>query len=114
MGRRNIDELGCVRCDMLFTRLEGSPSGKRSQYVAMQLRGEAKSGTSMMHEWASGALYHACNFLKRSYGEHTCRMSWTSETEEDALKGKFTNRTLTFEPHRGGAGARCSCDDVDR
>lgn len=102
----------CIPCDVLFSELRSTDSGRRVQEVQMQLRGEPKSGTGFIHQWASGMLYHACEFLQRSFGKDTCRMAWESEDPEEPTT--YTNRSLIFEPELGGADAPCSCLDVDR
>lgn len=97
------------RCDLLFARLEDGPqgdSGARVQHVEVQERGEPKSGTGMLFEWATGALAYSCIYLQKAYGRNSCRIEWNSY-----------NRTLIFDPSLAALERReppCSCDNVER
>lgn len=63
----------CPPCEFFFSKLEeNEENGKLTQVVRVQERGEPKSGTGMMFDWATGALYETCNYLQRFYGEATC------------------------------------------
>lgn len=63
----------CPPCDFFFRRLEeNEETGKLSQIVSVQERGEPKSGTGLMMDWATGALDHTCVYLQHQYGEATC------------------------------------------
>lgn len=63
----------CPPCELLFRKLEkNKKTGKLTQVVRVQERGEPKSGTSLMLDWATGALDQACIYLQRLYGEATC------------------------------------------
>lgn len=102
----------CPPCDILFSRLQDSPDGTRSQHVDMQVRGEAKSGTSFMFKWASEALKTACTYLKRSFGESSCQIDEESVPGRPGVVGKIS---LVFEPMKASRrDARCRCLDVDR
>ena len=60
----------CPPCELLFRRLERpGKEGKMIQDVKVQLRGEPMSGTGMPRDWATGALGHICDYLKRLFGE---------------------------------------------
>lgn len=63
----------CPPCELLFRKLErNTESGKLAQVVRVQERGEPKSGTSLMLDWATGALDRTCIYLQQLYGEATC------------------------------------------
>ena len=60
----------CPPCELLFRNLErAGEDNKLSQVVRVQERGEPKSGTGMMFDWATGTLMHTCNYLKHFFGE---------------------------------------------
>lgn len=99
----------CTPCESLFSKLELSPEGHRIQKVEMVERGEPKSGTGFMYSWAEAALRHACDFLRTSFGEESCRIEVTGEGSEPAAE-----KTLIFDPSLGRDSARCSCVNVDR
>lgn len=74
----------CPPCSLLFTKVgqqeEGTPvaeggTGTRVQSISLMERGEPKSGTGFMFEWAGGSLVHACDYLKATFGEDTCKVS---------------------------------------
>eukprot|EP00903_Cladosiphon_okamuranus_P021789 g20035.t1 len=73
--------------------------------VEVQERGEPKSGTGFMFEWATWALGHACTYLVQAYGQGTCWIEWD-----------FKNRTMIFEPDLAAMDgtAKCPCHDVRR
>lgn len=97
-----------AHCQSLFGKLEDGQIGSRGrvQHVEVQERGEPKSGTGFMYEWATGALGHSCVYLQRAYGMGSCRIEWD-----------FANRTLIFEPHVAMSESStppCHCDGIDR
>lgn len=104
-----LDSQDCpANCHDLFGKLDDWQSGSRGsvQHVEVQERGEPKSGTGFMYEWASGALGHSCAFLQRAYGKGSCRIEWV-----------FTKRTLIFEPHMALSETDtppCHCDGIER
>ena len=56
-------------CEFLFDNLEkNEENGLLSQTVRVQERGEPKSGTGMMMDWAAGALVQTCEYLQDQYG----------------------------------------------
>eukprot|EP00752_Nemacystus_decipiens_P004759 g4334.t1 len=96
-------------CGGLFRRLRCDDDNDcehgKQQNVDVQERGEPKSGTGFMYEWATGALGHACAYLAQTYGEGTCWVEW-----------EFSNRTMIFDPSLAADDdtARCPCHDVQR
>ena len=59
----------CVPCELFFSNLEiNEENGLLSQVVRVQERGEPKSGTGMMFDWAAGALVQTCNYLQQLFG----------------------------------------------
>ena len=63
----------CPPCELFFTKLEDTGgNGKLSQFVAVQERGEPKSGTGFMYFWAIATFIKTCDYLKGLYGEETC------------------------------------------
>lgn len=101
----------CPTCDALFPLVETTPSGERVGVVHYQQRGEPKSGTGVVFDWATKAISEACSYLNHYFGEGSChtRYFWPSP-----LTGDAGNRTLIFEPRVGRENARCPCDNVDR
>ncbi|CAM9470199.1 unnamed protein product [Scytosiphon promiscuus] len=92
-------------CSDVFSKLEDGPPGRptKTQRIQVQERGEPKSGTGFMFEWATIALGHSCMFLQNAYGERSCWIEWTP-----------LNRTMIFDPSLSTpASASCSCDDVE-
>lgn len=74
----------CPPCSLLFTKVglreEGTPfaeggTGMRVQNITLMERGEPKSGTGFMFEWAGGSLVHACDYLKATFGQDACKVS---------------------------------------
>lgn len=94
----------CLPCVDLFSKLEAGADGRLSQVVEIQQRGEPKSGTHMMGNWAREVLRRTCVFLGSMYGSETCTTTTT--------KGRFTQ--LHFNPQMSRNGSTCSCDTIDR
>ena len=66
-------EKGCPPCELFFHKLDkNEETGNLAQVVRVQERGEPKSGTGMMFDWATGALDQMCKHLQLLYGEVTC------------------------------------------
>lgn len=82
-----VTEEACPPCELLFRNLKRiSSDGKLAQVVRVQERGEAKSGTDMMFDWATGALVRSCDYLKYFFGEEThVTTVWTSEINNDNI-----------------------------
>ena len=60
----------CVPCENLFRKLERvEDNGKLSRVVKVQLRGEPKSGTGIMFDWATAAMVRMCDHLQLLFGE---------------------------------------------
>lgn len=98
----------CPPCDMLFSKLEKNSRGTWEQRVHMQERGEPKSGTSFMFEWAGGLLLHACDYLNRSFGEGSCHVKLANNRRFHTLE----KCSLSFEPSKAEKPGPCSCDDL--
>lgn len=91
-----------------------------------QVRGEAKSGTSFMYEWAVNALVVTCSWLELLFGRGACRISWKNIKGEafptvpkEATVKEIKTVLLEFEPRTqrdgGSSGdAACKCEDVDK
>lgn len=92
----------------------------------LQLRGEPKSGTGFMYEWAVNALMFTCAELNRLYGQHACSITWRG-VQSRGKKRSITRNThithmkevlLVFEPANKGSQnvspAPCKCEKVDR
>lgn len=98
-----------------------------------QIRGEPKSGTTFMYEWAANALMVACGRIERMYGMGTCKVDF--EWAYSDRRGKIapiTSSTTTknmkrlildFDPRRwrgpvssngNGVDAACPCENLDR
>ncbi|CAM9129309.1 unnamed protein product [Ectocarpus sp. 8 AP-2014] len=95
----------CLPCEELFSKLQGAPNGKLLQNSQLQLRGEPKSGTSFMFEWAKVVLKHTCDHLQDMYGPESCR------TEE--IGEKETQVNMIFEPSLA-TDASCTCEAIER
>lgn len=66
----HTEEEACPPCEILFRNLEKSATtGKLSQVTRVQERGEPKSGTGVMFDWASGTLIRTCAYLQHFFGE---------------------------------------------
>lgn len=62
----------CTPCEHFFDRLEiNEENGLLSEAVTVQERGEPKSGTGMMFDWATAALVQRCDYLQGLFGELT-------------------------------------------
>ena len=60
----------CPPCANFFRKLEkDEENGLLSQVVRVQERGEPKSGTGMMFDWATGVLVRTCSYLQKLFGE---------------------------------------------
>ncbi|CAM9337264.1 unnamed protein product [Ectocarpus sp. 13 AM-2016] len=108
-GKRSLGEQGgvqCLPCEGLFKNLEEAPDGKLLQKSQLQLRGEPKSGTGFMFDWAVGILQLTCKHLQGMYGLTSCRTEFTGE-EQAVL-------TMTFEPSLAATGASCPCQRIRR
>ena len=59
----------CPPCELFFRKLaESGEDGKLVQEVKVQQRGEPKSGTSFMYDWATATLLRTCDYLKYLFG----------------------------------------------
>lgn len=106
-----ILEGGCPPCSEVFKRLKES-RGRHFQDVKVEERGEPKSGTAFMLEWAGGALDHTCNYLNALFGRSSCQFEVSTSTVLGATTLKLA--TLTFRPQWTRADSSCSCSGVDR
>lgn len=71
VSQEATDEL-CLPCESFFRKLERvEENGKLSRNLKVQLRGEPKSGTGIMFDWATAAMMRACDHLQLLYGEET-------------------------------------------
>ncbi|CBN79477.1 hypothetical protein Esi_0254_0001 [Ectocarpus siliculosus] len=124
-GLRKLQADECPPCETMFGKLNGA-----QQHVELQLRGEPKSGTSFMFEWAVNALMVTCEELGRLYGEGTCTFRWrgffsrrkqkpvSPETALVDMKEVF----FVFKPNRqhgrssagGPSASPCPCSTVDK
>lgn len=105
----------CLPCESLFGRLEVDASRpgdlRRVQHVEVMQRGEPKSGTGGMFEWATGSLYHVCQHLNQHYGRESCSVEWGRWSPGDY----YGNHTLVFEPPlEQPSDAPCPCTGVRR
>lgn len=64
-----------------------------------------------MLEWAGGALMHTCNYLKQSFGEASCEVTWS--LADDRIHD-LKHMTMTFKPGLAVSSARCPCAGIDR
>lgn len=97
-----FDDDSCPPCDLIFSKVLDYGQGVRRQYVDLMERGEPKSGTGFMFEWAGGCLEHACDYFKEMFGESSCTVrgaGWGSKglggvycgggLDEDIDKGRL-------------------------
>lgn len=62
----------CPPCELFFRKLESTgENGKLVQDVKVQERGEPKSGTSFMYDWATGTLIRTCDYMQYLFGAET-------------------------------------------
>ena len=62
----------CPACELLFTKLEGTGrDGKLVQDIRVHERGEPKSGTGILFDWASATLLRTCHHLQGLFGKTT-------------------------------------------
>lgn len=86
--------------------------GKLVKRLEVQQRGEPKSGTGFMFEWAGGLLVHMCGYLNKIFGDNSCAFDY--ELSGDTMND-LKHLSLTFEPGKATPGtARCLCSGVDR
>lgn len=88
----------CPPCEIFFRKLEKNErNGKLSQVVRVQERGEPKSGTGFMFDWATGALMRTCNYLQRLYGEatYTCVCLGRNGLHNSSTRGQAGTRFRT-------------------
>lgn len=98
---------GCPPCNLFFTRLELGEDGSRVQHVEVQERGEPRSGTGSMFDWAGESIIHTCNYLKQLFGEESC-------TIETKFYPYLTFCSMSFQPTLAGGNGSCVCHGVDR
>ncbi|CAM9277724.1 unnamed protein product [Ectocarpus fasciculatus] len=96
----------CLQCEDLFSKLQAAPNGKLRQSSQLQLRGEAKSGTSFMYVWATRVLEHTCEHLRGMYGSEACRT-------EDIVEERW-HLIMIFEPSLATSDAPCACKGIER
>lgn len=99
-------------CEDIFPLLQPAVRGK-IQNVDIQVRGEPKSGTGMMAEWAWGSLAHACLYLERLYGKSSCSISWLTKPDNPSVPGY--PHSIVFEPALGKNDTTpplCPCDSI--
>lgn len=103
----------CPRCNTVFSMINTTNSEDRVKIVEIQQRGEPKSGTTFMYQWAHGALVHTCEYLRQWYGQDTCHLE--RSTPIGRQKGFHEGIVLKFTPRRRSVlRSRCPCDEVDR
>eukprot|EP00752_Nemacystus_decipiens_P008641 g7715.t1 len=128
-----LESLRCIPCDAMFRKVEETQRGTKVQNVNVQIRGEPKSGTTFMYEWAANALMVACGHIESMYGVGTCTVGFVqaytaregeiapinSNTTAKSMKRLF----LDFDPKRWrgpvssngtDVGAACPCENLDR
>eukprot|EP00752_Nemacystus_decipiens_P012793 g11328.t1 len=127
LAKEEQREDACPACESMFGKLVG-----KKQHVELQLRGEPKSGTSFMYEWAINALMVTCSRLEQLYGRDTCQVSWRRIISRKTIHNKVAAGTksiemkevvLSFQPRRKGKNGRdfaagpdaaCPCENVER
>ncbi|CAM9579189.1 unnamed protein product [Scytosiphon promiscuus] len=105
----DLGGMQCPPCGDLFSKAKTGADGKKNQHVEIQLRGEPKSGTTMMYSWAVGTLARTCEHLQATFGRASCRV------DPDLTKALALTATLIFEPAlvSGGDYSACPCDSVN-
>ncbi|CAM9983186.1 unnamed protein product [Ectocarpus sp. 12 AP-2014] len=94
-----------LQCEELFSKLQGTPDGRLRQHSQLQLRGEPKSGTSFVYQWARRVLEHTCEHLQAMYGSESCR------TENISEDGK--HMAMIFEPSPTSTSLNlCACSSM--
>lgn len=65
------------------------------EYNTWKERGEPRSGTGSIFDWAGESIVHACNYLKKLFGEESCNI----ETE---FHPYLTFCSMDFQPSLAG------------
>eukprot|EP00903_Cladosiphon_okamuranus_P015388 g14213.t1 len=129
-----LESLECIPCEAVFRKVGETEVGAKVHNITVQIRGEPKSGTTFMYEWAANALMVVCGHIERMYGTGTCTVSF--ELAYTARAGEITpmssNATtknmnqlfLDFDPKRwrglvssngtDDVGSACPCENLDR
>lgn len=99
-------------CEDIFPLLQPAARGK-VQDVEIHVRGEPKSGTGMLAEWAWDALAHVCLYLERLYGKSSCSIAWLTKPDHPSMPGY--PHSIVFEPALGRNDSTpplCPCDSI--
>lgn len=108
-----LTEEACPPCELLFRNLERTRSdGKLTQVVKVQERGEPKSGTGMVFDWATGALIRTCDYLKHFFGKKTSVMTGWDVARETLRKNLDKSKsmvTISDGPNRLGCRGWATC-----
>lgn len=77
----------CPPCELFFRKLESTGrNGKLVQEVKVQQRGEPKSGTSFMYDWATATLLRTCDYLKYLFGANKKRGRFYGQEMETTIE----------------------------
>lgn len=106
-----MSEPSCPPCELLFGDFDQpSRSTGSSRQVTMVERGEPKSGTGFMFDWAANSLSHACEYLKAVFGENSCTQT---DLRDHNLHIKASS-TLKFQPEKVTDGTVCTCEKIEK
>lgn len=101
----------CPSGKLLFAEFDRSSHGMdRSRHIVMLERGELKSGTGFMFDWAANSLFHACEYLKEVFGEDNYILD---EVIHDRPRYNIATSTLTFQPQKVTDGTIFTCDGIE-
>ena len=88
LGDEGHADAACPPCEVLFSKLDSTGTdGKLSQNIKVQERGEPKSGTAVMYEWASGTLVWTCHYLQQLFGEKSVELPSHDHESLDTARG---------------------------
>lgn len=112
LGASSLNKACPESCEDIFPLLQPAVRGK-VQDVEIQVRGEPKSGTGMMAEWAWDALANVCLYLERLYGKSSCNIAWLTKPDNPSMPGY--PHSIVFEPALGKNDSTpplCPCDSI--
>lgn len=112
MGHNLLPGEECpVSCESLFIKLQNGIERANNQTVHVQVRGEPKSGTGMVAEWAWGALAHSCLYFQRIYGKNSCRLEFPGRVSNTLVPHR--HHSIVFQPDQAihdDSKPPCTCN----
>lgn len=102
-------QLRCPPCDLIFAGSQ--PSTGAFRHLDIKVRGEPKSGTGFMLEWAASALFHARDYLRDTFGEGSCGVHFVMDPSglHDLSDCTFRFAPTTFVED----STPCTCNSIE-